>query len=141
LAEEKRLIQKEQHTTQINQKKLENWREEVQKQLEIRKNQLKKEQIESAKISNQIIDLESRDRAKTEKEYDEKRMKNLAYKSELEEQIKLKKEELERQKAIECELDAEIVKYESNLAGNIEKEEKILIDEFNARISSIQNRK
>jgi len=68
-------------------------------------------------------------------------MKNLAYKSELEEQIKLKKEELERQKAIECELDAEIIKYESNLAGNIEKEEKILIDEFNARISSIQNRK
>jgi len=71
LAEEKRLIQKEQHTAQINQKKLENWREEVQKQLEIRKNQLKKEQIESAKISNQIIDLESRDKAKTEKEYDE----------------------------------------------------------------------
>jgi len=141
LAEEKRLIQKEQHTAQVNQKKLENWRKEVQKQLEIRKNQLKKEQIESAKIRNQIIDLESRDRAKTEKEYDEKRMKNLAYKSELEEQIKLKKEELERQKAIECELDAEIVKYESNLAGNIEKEEKILIDEFNARISSIQNRK
>ena len=70
LAEEKRLIQKEQHTAQINQKKLENWREEVQKQLEMRKNQLKKEQIESAKISNQIIDLESRDRAKTEKEYD-----------------------------------------------------------------------
>jgi len=93
LAEEKRLIQKEQHDAQINQKKLENWREEVQKQLEMRKNQLKKEQIESAKISNQIIDLESRDRAKTEKEYDEKRMKNLAYKSELEEQIKLKKEE------------------------------------------------
>ena len=37
----------------------------------MRKNQLKKKQIESAKISNQIIDLESRDRAKTEKEYDE----------------------------------------------------------------------
>jgi len=141
LAEEKRLIQKEQHTAQINQKKLENWREEVQKQLEMRKNQLKKEQIESAKISNQIIDLESRDRAKTEKEYDDKRMKNLAYKSELEEQIKLKKEELERQKAIEDELDAELVKYESNLAGNIKKEEENLIDEFNARISSIQNRK
>jgi len=141
LAEEKRLIQKEQHTAQINQKKVENWREEVQKQLEMRKNQLKKEQIESSKISNQIIDLESRDRAKTEKEYDEIRMKNLAYKSELEEQIKLKKEELERQKAIQRELDAEIVKYESSLAGKIKKEKKILIDEFNARISSIQNRK